>query len=127
MPLHSGVFVAELWAPLIGVDNTAKVMRKDKTAQASAGSGLSHTEVCAVSEFTPVNRERMDFLLYSSECSPEWYLALMSPKPIFLYAQESTWNDQILLMKVIIKTGKGYKNKKVILWTVDMKICLQYR
>lgn len=60
-PLHSGVFVAELWAPLIGVDNTAKVMRKEKTAQASAGSGLSHTEVCAVSEFTPVTEKGWTF------------------------------------------------------------------
>lgn len=43
---------------------------------------------------------------------PEWNLALISPKPIFFSAQESIWNYQILLMKVIIKTEKGYNNKK---------------
>lgn len=67
-------------------------MRKETTARAAGGIGLSHTEVCAVSEFILVNRGKMDFLVYASEYSTEcgvntteWYLALMAPKPIFFF------------------------------------------
>lgn len=64
-------------------------MRKETTARAAGGTGLSHTEICAVSEFTPVNRRKMEFLVCASECSTEWYLALMAPKPFFFSAQEN--------------------------------------
>lgn len=46
-------------------------MRKETTARAAGGIGLSHTEVCAVSEFILVNRGKMDFLVYASEYSTE--------------------------------------------------------
>lgn len=44
--------------------------KRTQPAQASAGTGLSHTAVCAVSEFTPVNREKMDF----------WFMPLSAPQ-----------------------------------------------